>query len=133
MATWLTRLSDDHGVTQLALSAKSVDDLLDALFLRTLTRRPTAGERERYTAYLTAGFDDRVRPAPSAVAGKRQREPYVSWSNHLDPQATVVRQRQEAVARAGDPPTARLDPEWRAKLEDVLWSLLNSPEFVFTP
>src|SRR5262249_14395172 len=42
MGTWLTRLSDDHGITQLAIDAKTLDELIDGLFLRVLTRRPTA-------------------------------------------------------------------------------------------
>ena len=63
----------------------------------------------------------------------RTPEPYVSWSNHLHPEATVIRQQQEARARAGDPPTERLTKEWRTRCEDVIWAVLNSPEFVFTP
>ena len=38
MGVWLTRLSDDHGVTRLALDAKSPDALLDELYLQVLTR-----------------------------------------------------------------------------------------------
>ncbi len=45
----------------------------------------------------------------------------------------MVRLEQEAAARAGATPTDRLDPAWRKRMEDVLWSLVNSPEFVFTP
>ncbi|MGH7170786.1 MAG: DUF1553 domain-containing protein, partial [Gemmataceae bacterium] len=135
MGIWLTRLSDDHGITQMALKSRSLESFLDALFLRLLTRKPTPDERETYLAYLRPGYAERIRPvaAPSAPRKPRRPEPYVSWSNHLNPEATLVRQRQEAAARKGDPPTARLDPQWRVRLEDVLWSLLNSSEFVFVP
>jgi hypothetical protein len=130
---WLTRLSDDHGVTRLALSAKSVDELLDELFLRVLTRKPNEAERKSYGDYLRAGFDSRVRPSAPKPHAKRRPEPYVSWSNHLHTEANAIMVRRGEEARKGDPPTERLDPRWRERLEDVLWSLLNSPEFVFTP
>jgi mono/diheme cytochrome c family protein len=133
MGQWLTRLSDDHGITKLAIDAKGVDELIDAVFLRILTRHPTEEERERFRAYISDGFADRVLPPSPAVPLKRKPVPYVSWSNHLDPEANVVRLEQEAAARAGATPTDRLDPAWRKRMEDVLWSLVNSPEFVFTP
>jgi len=134
MSVWLTRLSDDHGITQLALRPLSVDELLDALFLRVLTRPPTAEERKTYAVYLRPGYDDRIRPPASRSGNKdRQPEPFVTWSNHLAPEATIVRQQQEMAARQGDPPTERLNPDWRVRLEDVLWALLSCPEMVFTP
>jgi hypothetical protein len=135
MGVWLTRLSDDHGITRLALQAQPVEVFLETLFLRLLTRPPTAEERAVYLAHLRPGYETRVRPAPSRLAQQspRKPEPYVSWSNHLAPEATLVRQQQEAAARKGDPVTDRIDPDWRARLEDVLWALLNSPEFVFAP
>jgi hypothetical protein len=133
MGTWLTRLSDDHGVTKLALEERSLDDFLDSLFLRMLTRKPTATERKTYVAYLRDGYEKRVVAPRPPKKTKRTPEPYVSWSNHLDPEATVVKKRQEEAARRGDPPTARLTADWRGRLEDVLWALVNSPEFVFSP
>ncbi|MCE9561398.1 MAG: DUF1553 domain-containing protein [Planctomycetes bacterium] len=133
VGVWLTRLSDDHGVTQLALSANSADELVDDLFMRVLTRKPTEKERKAYGDYLRVGFDARVKTPASKPRVKRQPEPYVSWSNHLHPDATTIKLRQEEVARKGDPPTERLDSEWRSRLEDVLWAVLNSTEFVFTP
>ena len=133
MATWLTRLSDDHGFTEVALKAESPEALVEVMFLRVLTRKPTDTELKSYSEYLKAGFGERKTPQVEAPAKKRMPEPFVSWANHLDPQATVVRQKQEDAARAGDPPTNRLTANWRAKMEDVLWAVLNSPEFVFTP
>jgi hypothetical protein len=63
----------------------------------------------------------------------RTREKYVSWSNHLDGEATTVRMAQEAAARKGEPATEKLDPEWRQRLEDILWAMLNAPEWAFSP
>jgi hypothetical protein len=134
MGIWVTRLSDDHGLTPLALKDQPLETFLDELFLKILTRPPTDDERANYVTYLKPGYDRRIRPASGTPARlPRKPEPYVSWSNHLDPQATVLRQKQEAAARNGDPPTDRLDPNWRGRLEDVLWALLNSSEFVFAP
>ena len=66
-------------------------------------------------------------------ATTRERVKYVSWSNHLDGEATIVRQKQEADARAGDPPTTKLNTEWRQRMEDILWAMLNAPEWAFSP
>ena len=132
MGTWVTRLSDDHGVTALALEAKSPEELTDALFLRLLTRRPTDAEKARYSAYLAEGFAGRVlTPASEPVVFPRKPEYYVSWSNHLNDLATTVRMQQEAAARKGDPATRRLIAEWRRRAEDVVWALVNSPEFIY--
>jgi hypothetical protein len=39
----------------------------------------------------------------------------------------------EREVQAGDPPTPRLAADWRERMEDVVWALFNSPEFVFIP
>jgi hypothetical protein len=44
-------------------------------------------------------------------------------------EANSLRLEEEAAARRGDPPTTRLDPAWRERFEDVLWALLNAPEW----
>jgi mono/diheme cytochrome c family protein len=132
MGTWVTRLSDDHGVTAMALEAKSADALTEALFLRLLSRRPTAAEQTKYAAHLGEGFANRVvTPAAKPVNHPRKPPYYVSWSNHLNDLATTVRMQEEAAARQGDPATERLTTEWRRRAEDVVWALVNSPEFLY--
>jgi hypothetical protein len=138
VSVWLTRLSDDHGITQLALQDQSVEQLVDTLYLRVLTRKPTAEERTRCIEHLKVGFESRVTDHESRItnpstSSERRPAKYVSWSNHLDPEATLVRQEQEIEARKGEPPTSKLDAAWRGRLEDVLWALLNAPEWVFAP
>ena len=133
MGTWLTGLSEDHGVTALCLEAQSPEALTEALFLRLLTRRPTATELKTYADRLRPGFAERAVIATPMVAGPppvRRPAYYVSWSNHLDKDATLVRQRQAEEARQGDPATTRLQPAWRQRAEDTLWALVNAPEFL---
>lgn len=133
VGVWLTRLSDDHGVTRMALEEQSLEQFIDRLFLRLLTRRPSAVERAQYLAYLEEGFAQRRVEAAPAQPGPRYREKFVSWTNHLDAEANALRLEQEAAARRGDPPSERLNADWRNRLEDVLWALLNAPEWVFVP
>jgi hypothetical protein len=131
---WLTRLSDDHGVTQLALKKQPVDQFINQLFLKLLTRHPSAEERELYAKHLSEGYESRISTTKVADSkSTRTRTPYVSWSNHLDAEATNVRMAQEAAARAGDKPTDRLNADWRQRLEDILWAMLNAPEWAFSP
>jgi len=130
MVSWLTRLSDDHGMTQIVLEDLSLDQLLDRLFVRLLTRLPTPQERKTYRTYLAPGFEDRRRSPVEVETSLRQREPspFVAWSNHMLSEANLLRLEEEAAARRGDPPTRRLDDQWRERFEDVLWALLNAPE-----
>src|SRR4051812_37859348 len=93
MGGWLTRLSDDHGVTKLALEERPLDGFLDELFLRMLTRPPTAQERKTYVAYLREGYEKRIVAPVAPKKVVRQPEPYVSWSNQHDPQATIIKQQ----------------------------------------
>ncbi len=132
---WLTRLSDDHGVTSLALKKQPVDQFIDQLFLKLLTRHPSAEERELYTKHLAEGYDTRLNHKSQIIDHKstRSRVPYVSWSNHLDSEATTIRMAQETAARTGDKPTDRLNADWRQRLEDILWAMLNAPEWAFSP
>ena len=124
-------LRDHHGLTQLALQKQPLEAFIDALYLRLLTRLPDAGERAAAVALLGPGFAEREVKHPPAAGGKRVRPKFVTWSNHLDGPANALAQELEAGARRGDPPTLRLEADWRERLEDLLWQTLNRPEWLF--
>lgn len=136
MGTWLTRLSDDHALTQLVMEEQTAAELVDRLFLRLLTRQPSAVEKERYVSFLSEGFATRVIPEADRVVekkvGPRVPEKFVSWSNHLDGEANTIAQEKEAAARRGDPPTHALTTDWRLRMEDMLWAMLNAPEWIYS-
>ena len=132
VSRWLTRLSDDSRLTALCLQNRPIELLVEDLFLGILTRKPTDEERRAVISVLKPGYATRVNAVAAAVPA-RKPQPYVAWSNHLDPEATDIRIREAAEARQGPPPTRRLTPAWRERMEDVLWTLLNLPERVYVP
>jgi hypothetical protein len=135
MGIWLTRLSDRHGITKLALEDQPIEQLIDRLFLRLLTRNPSTAEKQRYVSALSKGYETRIIPEsqrPKPKPKKRERERYVSWSNHVDGPANTLAVEREAAARRGDPPTNALNTDWRLRMEDVLWAVLNAPEWIYT-
>jgi hypothetical protein len=81
---------------------------------------------------IEEGFASRVLNVTVQPPVKKRRNA-VSWSNHLSAEATKIKLEMEREAQAGDPPTPRLVPDWRERMEDVVWALINSPEFVFIP
>jgi mono/diheme cytochrome c family protein len=130
MMLWLTRLSDDHGLTQFALESQSLDQFVDRLFLRLLTRPPTEAERKVYLEALQPGFTRRAAaPRVVDILAPHAHRKYVAWSNHMKSEANTLRLAEEAAARRGDPATTRLDPAWRQRFENVLWAMLNAPEW----
>jgi hypothetical protein len=130
----VTRLSDDSAFTQLALQQQPVSKLVDQAFLQMLTRHPSPDERETYVSLLSDGYSRRiVTPAPPAQKRPRLPRGLVSWSNHLDPRANEIKVELQEVVRRGDPPTRLLTADWRERMEDMIWALMNSPEFVFVP
>jgi len=135
MSVWLTRLSDRHGLTQLALEEQPLEQLIDRLFLRLLTRKPSAEEKDLYAHFLSEGYDTRIIPeSERSVPTPKKREPeqYVSWSNHVDGPANALAVQKEVAARRGNPPTNALNTDWRERMEDVLWAVLNAPEWMYT-
>jgi hypothetical protein len=128
----VTRLSDDSALTALAWEEQPLEQLIERLYRRILTRAPNDAERVAFVALLQPGYDERRREAPPVELPLLPRE-LVGWSNHLAPEASVVKMQLEKAVRAGDPPTSRLQSDWRERLEDAIWTLTNSPEFAFVP
>jgi len=128
-----TRLSDDSDFTELALEDQPVEALVKATVMKTLTREPTADELKMFTELLQPGYADRVNPDAEIVSRERLPRDLVGWSNHLSPRANEIKVELQAAVKQGDPPTRRLQDDWRDRYEDMLWTLLNSPEFVFVP
>ena len=101
---------------------------------KLLTRQPTSTEREQFVELLTPGYDTRVVPQQDiGTPHEERRFPYVSWSNHLNTEANVIKVEMQELVRLGPPPTRYLRPEWRERAEDAIWSLLNSPEMILIP
>lgn len=134
LARRTTRLSDDHIITQLAVQSNlQLSQLIDELYLRIFTRLPEENEREIVTAVLQPGYTDRLQLDEQLTVPERDRRGTISWSNHQEEEATTIKNELERKVRRGDPPTRRLTADWRERLEDVIWSLTNSPEFRFSP
>lgn len=136
MGTWLTRFSDEHGLTKLALEDQSLEALIDRVYMRLLTRKPSEAEKQRYLDLLAEGYETRVIPESERVVQQpEKREPvrYVSWSNHVDGPANSLALKKEAEARRGPAATNALDPDWRLRMEDFVWAVLNAPEWIYTP
>src|SRR5690606_36632262 len=57
MASWITRASISSDLANLAVRAKSAEDLCESQFLRFASRLPTPAERELYAAALADGFE----------------------------------------------------------------------------
>ena len=85
-----------------------------------------------FVEFLADGYESRVVAGQPATRRQDFYNP-VSWSNHLSAEATRIKQAMERAVLAGDPPTKRLVASWRQRMEDVVWSLTNSPEFAFLP
>jgi hypothetical protein len=122
----------DHGaLVELCLVNQPIEQLVEQLLLRLLCREPTPPERQRYVDLLSEGYEDRKTGLPAAVR-QVDRSP-LAWSNNLDAEANRIGEQRQRGAIDGDVPTRRLNDDWRARVEDMVWAVINSPEFVFVP
>ena len=134
VAKRFTRMSEDSIFTELALDSQPLETLITRVFERSLTRPPRPDELALFTELLQEGYESRrVDVPPEQIKYHYPQTTLVSWSNHLDPEATEVKIAQEAKVRKGDPPTVRLEADWRERMEDILWAIVNSPEFIVVP
>lgn len=134
IAKRISQLSDDSAFTELALTAKSPEEFIDSVTQRILTRPATAAERKLFGELLRDGFESRIVPGEHPIRRSQPpRQTGVSWSNHLKPEANLRKQRLAEELAFGDPTTSRLNADWRERAEDMIWSLINSPEFLIVP
>jgi hypothetical protein len=134
VAKRISQLSDDSEFTRRAISADKVETFVDDVFHAVLTRQPTDKERATFVELLQNGFDRRITSL--SAPPKRPHSPNsigVSWSNHLKPAANERKTKLAEELEQGDPPTDRLAADWRERAEDMIWTLINSPEFVLVP
>lgn len=132
MSQRIVRLSESSAITGLCLRDVSVRELVRDLFLTVLGRLPDEVESRTFTEFLSPEFHQR-RTGMSARPPERLSTFQPDWRKHLEPeQTTLMLAAQERVAR-GELPTTRLTPGFRERVEDVLWALVNSPEFVVVP
>jgi hypothetical protein len=125
--------SEDSAFVALALKAETPADFLQQVYLRVLSRPPTPAERDALLPVLAEGFSDRATGLPPGPRPTWPARDGVSWSNHLQPRSNEIRLARQKEVERGDPPTQRLTEAWRQRAEDVVWALINSPEFVWIP
>jgi hypothetical protein len=126
-------LTDDAELTSLVLEDGPLDELVEKLYERILTRPPTSDERQVLVDLLEDGYAERIVAGPEAVPPRRIHRSPRTWSNHLHPDATDEALARIAEVDRGEAPSVRLNADWRQRAEDAVWALVNLPEFVFVP
>jgi hypothetical protein len=130
----LTRATFGSPLAQLAVDATRCEDLVHSTFMRFLNRPPSAAEALPFVKALQEGFAERLVPEGQVVAPDLPPPlPRVTWFNHLHSDATTIALENEKRARRGPPSDPRLREAWREKFEDMVWSLVNTREFVWMP
>ncbi|WP_437206752.1 DUF1553 domain-containing protein [Planctomicrobium sp. SH664] len=131
----MVRITPGSTLEQMALKQQSLDELIDELFLSLLTRTPTELERQQARDLLAPQFDDRAcgtgQPCEMPAAGLSPS--YVTWSNHLAPGADEIIFAKNRQLQQGPEPSPSLQTDWRERLEDLAWAIINAPEFIYSP
>jgi len=134
VSVWVTRAGDGSELADLAVNAASPEALVDRVFLRFYSRFPTKEERAPLARALAEGFTTRLVPTPEVKPPPPLAVlPAVSWGNHLQPEANTIKIEMEQRSRSGPPADPRLRSAWREAFEDMVWSLVNTREFVWLP
>ena len=127
-------VTNDSEWMRIALESNTVQELVKKLYIQILTRYPNEEEKGVIGSLLAEGFEQRILtrdiPDPQTTFDPSS---LLSWSNHLNAKATDIKLEVEKRAQRGDPPTEILQSHWRENYEDVIWSLINSIEFIFLP
>ncbi|HWL10982.1 MAG TPA: DUF1553 domain-containing protein [Planctomicrobium sp.] len=130
----LTSASAGSSLAELALNAESAESLVETLYLQILCRHPLPEERTALLTTLTPGFQERRVPVDQVKPVQWDKPlPQVTWFNHVKAEANDIQLEKEQRVRQGHPADPRLQPEWRERFEDAVWSLINDREFVWIP
>jgi hypothetical protein len=131
------RLGLTSAFTQLALQAEDPTTLVKQTYLRILGRTPDKVELNMFVELIRDGFSDRrisVSPAELALAANQKYQlprDLVSWSNHNSMKANEIKLVLRKAVYRGESPTPQLNTAWREQMEDMVWVLFNSPEFIY--
>ena len=131
------RLSLDSELTALAVEAKKPAQLVQQTFLRILGRPPTPTEQTMFKQLISQDFSNRVVKVSDQQRKRIEQQisqlprNLVSWSNHLSPEANEIKIALRQAITRGPIPTPQLTTDWRERMEDMVWVLFNSPEFIY--
>ena len=127
LVTRLTRLTDASHYTKAALREIPLDEFAREMFLNTLSRQPSPSELGWVRQHLEQAWETRRVSAAGARENSPPPKPIQMVRDMLDAY------RYLSEARQAEPATDRLTEDFRKRFETILWTLLNSPEFVFVP
>jgi mono/diheme cytochrome c family protein len=130
-------------LSALAREAKTPEDLVRRLYQRYLSRMPSTHELEFFSEVLSEGFEQRILASVSydkpsvqesfAIPESTGSFPKVTWSNHLRPEANQIAMELERLARRGPAVDPWIEKQWRERLEDMVWCMINTDEFIWLP